>query len=56
VPVERLVSFPVHVERIVEREMPVEEVLCHEMQQRKRRLRRIEVDVAACVVERLSHS
>ena len=56
VPVERLVSVPVPVERIVEREVPVEEVLCYEMQQRKRRLRRIEVDDAASCegVERFS--
>ena len=50
---KRLVSVPVHVERIVEREVPVEEVLGHEMQQRKRRLRRND---AACVLERLSQS
>jgi len=30
----------------VEREVPVEEMLCHEIQQRMRRLRRIEVDDA----------
>jgi len=52
VPVDRVIA----VERVVEKEVPVEEMMCHEMQQRKRRLRRIEVEENAALVEISSQS